>query len=108
MLLLKMSKCAQVEEQVDSRATAEQVSNYRKHINHSVPHLRDSGVGTVGANDEVELIGVLDALVGPFRVPREVDLVLSAILIRGDVNLRHQPVDSVRALMAKRNVVGTL
>lgn len=67
-------------------------------------HLCDSGVGAVGPNDQVELFAVLYALDAAFGVPCEVDLVLTVVLVRRDINLSHQPVDGVRPLQQHKCV----
>ena len=56
-------------------------------------HLGNSGVGAVGANDEVKLIVLLDAFLGAFRVARVVDFVLTAVLVRGYIDRGHERVD---------------
>lgn len=66
-------------------------------------HLRHSGVGTVGADDEVELIVLLDAFLGALRVARVVDLVLAAVLVGGNVDRRHECIHRVGTLSRKKN-----
>ena len=62
-------------------------------------YLSHTGVGTVGADDEIEVHAVFLAhRLGTLLQAGEVDGVRAAVLVRGDVDGRHETVDSVGAL----------